>query len=152
MGKIVFLRLSNEVEDKQKNNFSQKTNSPKTPWSTRMHTYQSPLKNTSAASLSLLLGLVVIAAIALSLRVSNNDQLSQQAEPVSETAPVDSSISETQRLIQSDREQKLGSRTPAEQKTLTETKPVTTTITVPAPQKATPAPAKKKSDRTTKTS
>lgn len=117
-----------------------------------MRTYQSPLKNTSAASLSLLLGIVVIAAIALSIRVSESDGLSQKAEPVSETIPVDSSISETQRLIQRDREQKLGSRTPAEQKTLTETKPVTTTITVPAPQKTTPAPAKKKSDRTTKTS
>lgn len=117
-----------------------------------MQTYRSPLKNTSTAILSLLLGLVVIAAIALSIRVSSNKQLSKKSEPVSETVPIDPMVSETQRLIQNDREQKLGSRTPAEQKTVTETKPVTTTTLVPVPQTSTPAPAKKKSDRTTKTS
>lgn len=117
-----------------------------------MQTYTSPMRNTSAATLSFLLGLVVIVAIALSIRISSNEQLSKKAEPVYETVPVNPSISETQRRIQHDREQKLGSRTPAEQKTVTETKPVTTTTLVPAPQATTPAPTEKKSDRTTKTS
>lgn len=117
-----------------------------------MKTYTSPIRNTSAATLSLLLGLIIITTIALSIRISSNEQLSKKADPIYETTPVDPSISEIQRLIQNDREQKLESRTPAEQKTVTETKPVTTTTLVPTPQTTTPAPAKKKSDRTTKTS
>ncbi len=117
-----------------------------------MQTYKPPLRSASTASLSFLLGIVVIVAITLSLRVADNNRLSKKADLVSKTVPVDPSISETQLLIQNDREQKLRNRIPAEQKTITETKPVTAITTAPASQATTPAPATKKSDRTTKTS
>jgi len=60
-----------------------------------MQTYQTPLKNPAAASLSLLMGLIVIAAIVLSLRVANSDQLSKKIEIAPETLPIDSSVPET---------------------------------------------------------
>lgn len=123
-----------------------------------MRFYETPLKNPSAASLSLLLGMVVIAATALSLRISNAEQLAQNAEPITTTIPIDPFLSEMQKLIQNDREQKLTSHTLAQQKTITETKPIRTTTTVTGPKETTTAkttstvPTSKKADRTTKTS
>ncbi len=117
-----------------------------------MRFYQTPLKNPSAATLSFLMGLVTIAAIILSLRVADSDQLSQKAEPIIETVPIDPKFPEIQRVIRDNREQKLSGIAPAKEKTVTETKPVQTTITVPAPKAATPSTTQKKSDRTTKTS
>ncbi len=110
------------------------------------------MKNPAAASFSLLLGLVIITAIALSLRINDHDRLAQKAEPIAETTPVDPKLSETQRALQIDREQKLGKTIPAEEKTITETKPLQTTTVVPTPKAATPAPIENKPDRTTKTS
>ena len=117
-----------------------------------MQTYKTPLKNPAAASFSLLLGLVVIAAMALSLRIADNEQLTQKADSVSETSPVDPLVSGTQQMIQNDREGKLGAQIPIEQKTTTTTQPTKTTTLVPTPTPTTPAPAAKKSNRTTKTS
>lgn len=115
-----------------------------------MHFYETPLKNPSAASLSLLLGIVVIAAIVLSLRISNAEKLTSSAETITNTTPIDPVLPETQKLIQDDREQKFTSYTPAQQKTITETKPIQTTTIIPKPSAT--VPITKKSDRTTKTS
>lgn len=117
-----------------------------------MRFYQTPLKNPAATSLSLLLGIVVIAATVLSLRVANTDRLTQQSTPLSETSPVDPAIASTQQAIQNDREQKLRNNTPREQKTVTETTSVRTTTTAPTPKTTAPIPAAQKSNRTTKTS
>ncbi|QQR77101.1 MAG: hypothetical protein IPJ67_03005 [Candidatus Moraniibacteriota bacterium] len=118
--------------------------------------YQSPIKNPAVTSLTFLLGVMVIVAITLSLRVADAERLAKNAEPSIETIPIDPKLSEIQRNIQADREQKLKSSTPALQKTITETKPVTTTTLVPAQQTASTNPSStttpKKSNRTTKTS
>ncbi len=118
--------------------------------------YQSPIKNPAATSLTFLLGVMVIVAITLSLRVADTERLAKNSEPSIETLPIDPKLSEIQRNIQADREQKLKSSTPALQKTITETKPVTTTTLVPVPQTASTSPSStatpKKSNRTTKTS
>ena len=92
-----------------------------------MYFYQPPRKNPAAASLSLLLGLVVIAEMALSFRVADNDRLIQKAEPlVVDTTPVDPTAPVPQAA--------------------------TSAPAVPAPSVAAPIPAAKKSNRTTKTS
>ena len=115
-----------------------------------MRFYQTPLKNPSAASLSFLLGIIVIAAVALSLHISSAEQLAKNAKPITTTIPIDPFLPEMQKLIQNDREQKLTSHTPAQSKTITETKPIQTTTVIPQPKTTTPIT--KKSDRTTKTS
>ena len=120
-----------------------------------MRFYQSPIKNPAATSLSFMLGAVVIAATVLSLRVADANRLAQSAEPTVETIPIDPALSETQRLIQDDRGQKLKSSTSALQKTITETKPVTTTTLVPSSTSTTSSSSTsttKKANRTTKTS
>lgn len=118
--------------------------------------YQSPLKNPAATSLSFILGGVVIAAIVLSLRVADTDRLVKNAETNTETIPIDPALSQIQRGIQTDREQKLKNSTPAIQKTITETKPVTTTTLVPVQQKTSSntssATTTTKPNRTTRTS
>lgn len=118
--------------------------------------YHSPIKNPAVTSLTFLLGVMVIVAITLSLRVADAERLAKNAEPSIETIPIDPKLSEIQQSIQTDREQKLKSSTPALQKTITETKPVTTTTLVPAPQAASTSSSStatpKKSNRTTKTS
>ncbi|QQS15986.1 MAG: hypothetical protein IPK84_01295 [Candidatus Moraniibacteriota bacterium] len=121
-----------------------------------MRFYQSPIKNPAATSLSFLLGAVVITAIVLSLRVADSGRLAQNAEQTTETIPIDPALSETQRIIQEDREQKLKSSTPALQKTITETKPVKTTTLVPSSTSTSSSSSSstttKKADRTTRTS
>ncbi len=121
-----------------------------------MRFYQSPMKNPAATSLSFILGVVVITAMVLSLRISDAGRLAQNAEPTLETIPIDPALSETQRMIQEDREQKLKNSTPALQKTITETKPVKTTTLVPSStttsSSASSAATTKKANRTTKTS
>ena len=121
-----------------------------------MRFYQSPMKNPAATSLSFALGGVVIAAIVLSLRVADTDRLVKNTETNTETIPIDPALSHIQRSIQTDREQKLKNSTPAVQKTLTETKPVTTTTLVPIQQKTSSntssATTTPKPNRTTRTS
>ena len=114
------------------------------------------MKNPAATSLTFVLGVMVIVAITLSLRVADSERLAKSAEPNTETVPIDPSLAEIQRNIQADREQKLRNSTPALQKTVVETKPVTTTKLVPAPQTASTTSSStatpKKPSRTTKTS
>lgn len=117
-----------------------------------MRFYQSPIKSPAAASLSFLLGLVTIGAIVLSLRVGDNNRLSESTETKTETLPIDPTLSDIQQYIHANREQALRGNTHAPEKTVTETRPIKTTTVVPAPKASTPAPTKKKSDRTTRTS
>ncbi len=113
-----------------------------------MQFYQTPIKSRSAATLSFLLGVVAIAAIVLATRLREIEARQRNSAPISETIPVDPSLVETQESLSREREKKLGT-VPGGQKTVTETKPVTTTRTVPVQQ----SPAtQKQSDRTTRTS